>query len=183
MPNTFHPNISDEHYVAFGMITNALADLDGMLNAVIIAVVRQHPVTLTPILGMLNAKDKRDFIVTMMKGLKSPTDSKQMEKLMSRLKTLSDLRNNIAHNRWKEGRKNGTIKPLVMRAREKLHITGLGDNEKEWTAKELRAEAENCKQLARDLKAYMVKHQLLPKELRVTQSPDRNSSSSKSDNG
>jgi hypothetical protein len=187
MTNSFHPNISDEHYEAFGMITNVIADIDSLLNHMIMAIVRKDAVAAMPILMMLNAKDKRDYLIAMMKtNLCAGVPDEEFEKLMSRLKTASDLRNRIAHNRWKSGRRKGAIKPMILSARENLKVVGLEDNEKEWTAKELTIEADKFSQLGADITAFAVKHDLLRKdedESIAEKTADSSPDNSKSDKG
>jgi len=77
------------------------------------------------------------------------TESNQSEedkvsgiKLIDKVHDKSNLRNNIAHNSWKPGRREGSIKPLVLKTKGSVLMLGTGHNEKDWTAKELHSEAE-----------------------------------------
>jgi hypothetical protein len=60
-----HPMTRD-HYAAFGLITRIVAEIDGLLDQIIIAIVKGQP-TILPILAMLGTKDKMDYIEAMAK--------------------------------------------------------------------------------------------------------------------
>jgi hypothetical protein len=63
-------------------------------------------------------------------------------KLVDRVNDKSVLRNNVAHTSWRRGRRPGSIKPLVIKAKGKLLLLGAHHDEKDWTAEELNSEAD-----------------------------------------
>jgi hypothetical protein len=147
-------HITDEHYAAFGRIINTIADIDGLLDNIIVTIVqgKQKEVVL-PLLTMLSSKSKIDYIVAMGKegATMSPNAINELEKLMDRVRKAHNLRNQIAHCTWMRGTKPGTIKPLVMSARNVLKLLGIEHNEKQWTAAELNAEVQKFRKLGYDL--------------------------------
>jgi hypothetical protein len=156
-------HITEEHYAAFGRIMNLIADIDGLLDAIIMAMVqaKQKEVVL-PILTMLSSKSKIDYIVAMGKeSTMSPAAINELEKLMGRVRKARGLRNQIAHCTWMPGRKSGTIKPLLMSARGVLKMLGIEHNEKQWTAKELDDEANEFRKLGHDLASFMKRNGLI----------------------
>jgi hypothetical protein len=98
-------HITDEHYAAFGRIVNTIADIDGVLDSIIVAFVQgRHEVL--PLLTMLNSKSKIDYIVAMAKESNmSPAAIKELEKLMDRVRKAHGLRDQIAHCTWMRGTK------------------------------------------------------------------------------
>jgi hypothetical protein len=153
--------ISDEHYTAFGKIIQVVAQIDGLLDQIIIAIVRGQPPIL-PLLTLLGNKDKMDYILAMTTvSTLSPITRDGLEKLIGRVRNIQGLRNQIAHSSWRQGKRAGAIKPLTMSARSTLKMLGTGHNEKEWTVKELNLEVERYKQLGTDLAAFMKTYGLL----------------------
>jgi hypothetical protein len=162
MAETQSNHITDEHYAAFGRIVNTIADIDGVLDSIIVAFVQgRHEVL--PLLTMLNSKSKIDYIVAMAKESNmSSAVIEELEKLMDRVRKARGLRDQIAHCTWTEGTKPGTIKPLEMRARTVLKMLGIKHNEKQWTAGELNAEAKRYRELGHELADLMKRAGLIP---------------------
>lgn len=126
--------VTYDHHAAFGMIIRSVAELDGLLDQIIIAMVRGEP-TMLPILTPLGSKDKMDYVDAMAKeSTLAPIAIHGLEKLISRVRNTHALRNQIAHSGWTAGRKPGTIKPVAMYARTTLKMLGIEHNEKQWTA-------------------------------------------------
>jgi hypothetical protein len=157
-------HITDEHYAAFGRIVNTIANIDGLLDGVITAMVqaKQKEIVL-PLLTMLSSKSKIDYIVAIGKeSTMSPAAIKELEKLMDRVRRARGLRNDIAHCTWMPGTKPGTIKPLAMSARTVLKMLGVKHNENQWTANALNAEANRYRELGHELADFMKRTGLLP---------------------
>jgi len=153
--------VTPDHYMAFGMIVNIVAEMEGLLDEVIFAITKADH-TILPLLTFLSGKDKRDYILAMAKESQWPPYLvKGMEGLLDRIKKAADLRNDVAHSSWSEGRKQGTIKLAKLSARGTLRMVGVGHNEKEWTAAELKAEALKFQALGRDLLMFMRQYGLV----------------------
>jgi hypothetical protein len=80
---------------------------------------------------------------------------------MDRAKPAFALRNDIAHNVWRKGRRAGAIKPMSMSARGALKLLGSEHNEREWTAPQLKAEAQKIHELGVDLAKFMRRYELV----------------------
>jgi len=153
-------HITYDHYAAFGMIINTIADIDGLLDKIIIAMVKGQP-TILPLLTLLSSKEKIDYIVAIAKiSTMSPIAINGLEKLMDRVRKAHSLRNQIAHCTWIQGTKSGTIKPLMMSARTVLKMLGIEHNEKQWTAAELHAEVKRFQEVGKDLALFMKRYGL-----------------------
>jgi hypothetical protein len=156
-------HMSREHYAGFGMVITMTCHLDGLLDQIIIAMTKStNEPAFYPILTFLSAKDKRDYIVAMA-GVSTwpPYAIDGLTRLMARAKKALDLRNSIAHNIWRRGRRVGTIKPMSMSARGGLKLLGSEQNEREWTAPQLEAEARKIHQLGMDLAEFMKRYGLV----------------------
>ena len=155
--------LSYEHYAAFGMIIRVVAELDALLDQIIVAIIQGQPVIL-PLLTLLGTRDKTNYIVAMVKELTFPPIVRDgLERLIERVKSTQGLRNQIAHGGWIEGRKPGAIKPITMSAQATLKLLGLDTREKQWTAKELFAEAKRFEEIGRDLALFMKRYGLIPR--------------------
>ena len=155
--------MTDDHYAGIGMVITMTCHLDGLLDQIIVAMTKStNEPAFYPILTFLSAKDKRDYIEAMagistwpqylIKGLKD---------LMDRAKPAFALRNDIAHNVWRKGQRAGAIKPMSMSARGALKLRGSEHNEREWTASQLKAEAQKIHELGVDLAKFMRRYGLV----------------------
>jgi hypothetical protein len=119
-----HP-VSNDHFIAFGTIINIMVDIDGLLDAMIVAIVKGEPVIL-PLLTLLGQKDKVDYISAMAKESTLPPIAKNgLDGLLSRIRKAAALRNQIAHCPWSPGSKPGAIKPMMLGARGTLKVLGI----------------------------------------------------------
>ena len=154
-------HITDEHYAAFGRIVNTMAQIDAVLDGIIVAMAK-GTMEVLPLLPMVSSKSKGDYILAMGKEGLSLELIQELEKLMDRVRTAHVLRDQIAHCTWTWGTKPGKIKPCVMRARTVLKMRGTEANEKQWTADELNAEAQRYRELGHDLAGFMKSAGLIP---------------------
>jgi hypothetical protein len=154
-------HITDEHYAAFGRIVNTMAEIDAVLDGIIVAMAK-GTMEVLPLLPMVSSKSKGDYILAMGKEGLSLELIQELEKLMDRVRTAHVLRDQIAHCIWTWGTKPGKIKPCVMSARTVLKMRGTEPNEKQWTADELNAEAQRYRELGHDLAGFMKSAGLIP---------------------
>jgi hypothetical protein len=155
--------ITDDHYTAFGMIVHIVAEIDGLLDQIIITMVRGE-LTILPLLTFVGTKDKMGYIVAIAKESNlSPIAINGLEGLIKRAGKVHSLRNQIAHGGWIAGQRPGTIKPMTIYARETLKLLGIEHNEKQWTADELKAEATRYKRVGTDLATFMKRYGLIPR--------------------
>ena len=152
-----------DHYAGLGMVMTMTCHVDALLDQIIIAMTKtnEEP-AFYPVLTFLNNKDKRDYIVAMAQVSSwQPYVIKGLVGLMERVKVTFALRNSIAHNVWRKGRRLGAIKPISMSARGVLKLLGSDHNEREWTAPQLEAEEHKIHQLGIDLAKFMERYGLL----------------------
>ena len=154
-------HITDEHYAAFGRIVNTMAEIDAVLDGIIVAMAK-GTMEVLPLLPMVSSKSKGDYILAVGKEGLSLELIQELEKLMDRVRTAHVLRDQIAHCTWTWGTKPGKIKPCVMSARTVLKMRGTEPNEKQWTADELNAEAQRYRELGHDLAGFMKSAGLIP---------------------
>jgi hypothetical protein len=162
-----HPNpITHDHYAAFGLIIRIVADIDGPFGP------DHHCNSERPTFDSANSynarhKDKMDYIDAMAKiSTLSPITANGLEKLISRVRGVQGLRNQIAHSGWIAGRRSGAIKPVAMRAHGALKLLGVEHNEKGWTLSELRAEAKRYEEVGTELALFMKRYGLIPRKWR-----------------
>jgi hypothetical protein len=107
-------HMTHDHYAGFGMVVTMTCHLDALLDQIIVAMTKSvNEPAFYPILTFLTAKDKRDYIEAMA-GISAwqPYVIKGLKDLMDRAKPAFALRNNIAHNVWRKGRRIGAIKRI-----------------------------------------------------------------------
>jgi hypothetical protein len=110
-------HMTRDHYAAIGMVVNTVAQIDELLDQIIIAMLDANPVAYT-LLTLLNAKSKRNFIIAMAKTSNwTPEAVSRFGKLMARAKKASALRNTVAHCTFKAGLRPGPSSPCTLGAR------------------------------------------------------------------
>jgi hypothetical protein len=155
-------HMTRDHFAGFGMVITMTCHLDDLLDHIIVAMTKAE-ITIAPLLSLLNVNEKRDYIVALA-GVAAwpPYAIDGLTRLMKRTEEAFKLRNDIAHNVWRKGRRPGTIKPISIRARRTLKMLGSGHNEREWTAAQLEAEARKFHQLGLELAQFMKQYGLAP---------------------
>ena len=144
------------------MIVHTVSEIDQVLDIAITGMAGGKFAVL-PLLTYLGNKDKRDYILAMFDATMPPSASKKdAQKLMKRTGSAASLRNDVTHCAWIKGRKEGSIKPTKIQARQVLKVLGIEHNEKEWTAAELQAEAEKFHSLGVEVASFFRKHGFLP---------------------
>jgi hypothetical protein len=158
------PYITEEHYTGFGMIVHMCSHIDAMIDRIIVSMNKSHALPqFYPLLTFLSSRDKRDYVIALAKiSTLPPWAVNGLETFMDRAKTAFALRNDVAHNLWRRGRRKGTIKPTVLSARGVLKILGISHNEREWTASQLIAEAQKIHALGVELNMFMRSYDLDP---------------------
>jgi hypothetical protein len=154
-------HITEEHYAAFGRIVNTMAEIDAVLDGIIVAMAK-GTMEVLPLLPMVSSKSKGDYILAMGKEGLSPELIQELEKLMDQVRSAHVLRDQIAHCTWTSGTRPGKIKPCVMSARTVLKMRGTEPNEKQWTADELNGKAKRYRQLGHDLAGFTKRAGLIP---------------------
>src|SRR5262245_34520563 len=79
-------HITDEHYAAFGRIVNTMAEIDAVLDGIIVAMAK-GTMEVLPLLPMVSSKSKGDYILAMGKEGLSLELIQELEKLMDRVRT------------------------------------------------------------------------------------------------
>lgn len=136
-------HMTDAHYTAFGRIVQAFVSVETMYAhlAERILGIETHASAL--VFAAYGYDALKNLLQAVISESNQPDDEKKVAlKLIEKVQDKSRLRNNVAHNSWKPGRRPGSIKPMVLRTKGAFLILGIEHNEKDWTAKELSAEAD-----------------------------------------
>ena len=67
-------HVTDEHFAGFGMIVNVFAEIETLLDEMIVAITKADPVFIVPLLTFLSMKNKRDPRPSKLDAGASPTD-------------------------------------------------------------------------------------------------------------
>jgi hypothetical protein len=103
--------------------------------------------------------------------------------LVGDLGTFGALRNNIAHSRWTSGDRRGSIKPHKLDIRSgSVKFVGAEEDERDWTTKELEAEADRAFEMNRRITQFIrqtgIAPHILPKQVFSSEEIDASEGSS-----
>ena len=115
-------------------------------------------------LSQYGYEQKRQLLFVIIDDTNASDDQKKhFKKLVENIGQKSALRNNVAHCVWRQGRKEGTIKPFVIKTKARLLLLGSDADEKEWTADELHSEADEILERASAFKKFLVDYGMFPR--------------------
>lgn len=138
------PVPSKEHLNAFGSLIHHYASVETGLKIVLAGVLNVRLRLILIMTEPYGALDLRRVAKAIAKEHNWPGKSLDtFVQIVGDVKPISPLRNYIAHCRWTEGTRPGAIKPRRVDIREeKARYFGDEDDERDWTAKEIQAEAD-----------------------------------------
>jgi hypothetical protein len=141
--------LTQEHFYVFGYIVSNYAKVEQgfkFIVAKIIGVPRHVAVLLCEPYSTLSL---RNVVSTIHTAYAVPDDLR--ERLATHVKefeSFGPLRNAISHNIWREGTRQGSIKPMRLNIRSgSPKYVGADDAERDWTLDELADEAERLNAL------------------------------------
>lgn len=134
--------ITPEHYHAFGRIVQAFVAVEDFYTEIIGNIVGVDSGNAFFLLSNSSYDGVKNIIKTITSGLDIPEDQKKEgAALIDKVHDKATLRHNVAHDAWVAGKRPKSIKPIVLKAKGRLVAKGPFNNEKDWTAEELEAEA------------------------------------------
>ncbi|HWY61813.1 MAG TPA: hypothetical protein VNW15_07935 [Rhizomicrobium sp.] len=144
MAHSLEPTfILPEHYHAFGRIVQAFAAVEYLYKIIAGRINTASDGATLFLMCNTGYEGAKNILTAIINGLDISEDKKKSGlDLIDAVHKRATLRNNASHNTWTEGRRPKSIKPIVLRARNKLVTLGTGHNEKDWTAVELNQEAD-----------------------------------------
>lgn len=163
MPQSPHESshVSQEHYTAFGRIVHAFARVETILAEAIRCLLKMSTEQAAVSLSQYGYEQLRGLLQAMIEEASAPKNHKEeFLDLIAAIHKKAPLRNNVAHSVWRAGRKDKTIKPFVLKMKGKMFVLGTHHNEKDWTAEELHAEADDILLRLSNLHQYLVKEGL-----------------------
>lgn len=85
-----------------------------------------------------------------------PKELERFIQIVGDLGAFGPLRNAIGHSRWTKGKRRGSIKPLGIDIRSgSVRLVGKEPDERDWTAKELKAEGQKLRAINQRLVQFM----------------------------
>jgi hypothetical protein len=131
--------LTQDHFMAFGAIVHQFARHEYLMQCLMNTVVRVHITPLSMLTVELSYRARRETLLSLIRA--KPLPKKQLERIESYLAALhkhNGLRNAIAHQLWKEGTRNGTVRPFGLSVRGgNVAIKGIIENEQEYTENDL----------------------------------------------
>jgi hypothetical protein len=155
--------VSPNYYTAFGSIVQQFARHEYLMQGIISAVIGVNVADVSMLTVELSYRARREALLSVIRA--KPLPRPQLERIESFLAELhrhSGLRNAIAHNIWKEGRRPGSIRPLGLSVRGgKVSFKGIADNEPDYTVSQLFKIANDLTTLHDKFSAYLSGENLL----------------------
>ena len=157
-------HVAPEHFAAFGRVCHAFARVESIYEAAILTSLELLPYQAAMTLSQYGYEPKRQLLFAIIEETDAPDAlQKKFKSLIESIGKKSALRNNVAHCVWRKGSRDGAIKPYVIKTKSRLLLLGGDDDtERDWTAQELHAEADEILERASAFKAFLVDHGLFP---------------------
>jgi hypothetical protein len=147
--------VTKDHLYAFGRIIQAFVSVETLYGHLILRILQVDDGVGPLLLSGHGYDGLKNLLKTIISALDITDDDKEAAlKLVDRIGDKANLRNNVAHNGWKKGKRKGSIKPMVIKTKGTLKLLGVGHNEKDWTAAELHVEAQEILDRAYALGAF-----------------------------
>ena len=136
-PTSYPP--TEDHYRAFGGIVQQFARHERLIERAIARMLGAGIGATSIVTSGLGYLGKRDALLSLIKLSTMPkSNAENIIGFLDKLHSRNGLRNAIAHNVWKAGEREGSIKPLGLTARGGTgKIRGLRKNEPDYTARDL----------------------------------------------
>ena len=133
------PLLHDDHFRAFGAIVHQFARFEAIMVGIMCKVSNLDSVYGGVFTSELPYRGKKDTLAAILDLRKVPAE--QIEKLngyLGQVHKWNSLRNAIAHNVWKPGRRPGSVMPfgLSVRNRDQIFV-GYEEKDRDYTAEEL----------------------------------------------
>jgi hypothetical protein len=154
-----------EHFQAFGAIVHQFARFEVLIGIIINQVLGGRKLSMTAIaISSLSYSQKSDALKTLLKIAIFPDNHNTViTGLISDFNAYSQLRNDIAHNIWREGKRHTSIKAVSVSSRGgKVKIRGISHDETDYTLGELTDIADNLTRIHDELRGFLEKVGAIP---------------------
>lgn len=153
---------SVKQFEAFGRIIHYYAEAEFGIKFAMASIIEINVPDLFIIAEPLSSLSLRKVAKSLIKDRFAQTKGRdEFLYIVGDFGTFGPLRNIIAHNLWVKGTRRGSIKPFGLDIRsESAKFIGSDDAEKDWTTKELFAEAGRLRDLHTRLRKYMRRYGL-----------------------
>ena len=152
------PLLSDEHYNLFGRITHGYASSEWGLKFLLAAMLKLDISIFLIVSEPYGSQDLRNVLKSIAKWSTFENDEEfeQIIGLVGRLKSYGKIRNFIAHNRWTQGKRVRSIRPIAMNIRSgKAATLGYSDDDEDYVIEELAIIADGTFKLDSDIKNFI----------------------------
>ena len=160
--------VTKDHILAFGSITHFYANAESFIKYTIAGLTK----TKFEDVVVLTAPYQSAQLINVVKSLAKLRDidddsANSLLEIIGDFKARAKMRNFVAHSRWTDGKRPGSIKPTNADIRAvKLVLRGRrNSDEQDWTAEELQQEAALTQKLCFDIVAWMFAEGMLSDEL------------------
>ena len=154
--------VTDNHFLAFGAIIHLFARHEFLMIGIVSALTGATIFHTAMLMAELPYRGKRDTVLALIKLLLSHTQVEQIKGYLGQLHTWNALRNSIAHSTWVEGARPDSIKAFGMSVRGgEADPKGVGEDERDYTAKELNDISDQLKRLHTRFRKYLDSQNLL----------------------
>lgn len=145
--------VTDEFLLAFGDLIHQAANVEVGLKVSLAGMLDIRP-TLILLLAEPYSGAKLREIVKTIAGEQSWPDGAldRLAEIVGRSRQHTTLRNHVAHSRWHKGVREGSIKPIGLKLKnDRAAYFGHLDDERDWTAEEIRACASQLRKLCAEI--------------------------------
>ena len=154
-------SVEQYHFLMFGAITHYYAKAEVGLKIVMAGLMGADLVTVMALTEPYSSLDLRNVLKSLNKAGAfphelSPEERNRLTHLIGTLQSFGKLRNNIAHNIWRDGDKPDSIKPVYIDIRSgKVKEVGADPEEKSYTRDDLLNETMRIEQLVSDITQFL----------------------------
>jgi len=151
-------NVTKDHLLGFGAIVHYYAQVETGIKLGVAETVGVSYIEMLILSEPYGTQNLRNVAKSLIKS-RDEINSHQERflQIIGDLGAFGPVRNAIAHSRWIEGKRPGSIKPTRIDIREgKPRIFGAEDDDKDWTAEDLYAAADKLADINRRMAQLLV---------------------------
>jgi hypothetical protein len=150
--------VTKEHLLGFGGITHYYAVAETGIKIGLAAVLGVELIDVLIMCEPYSSLDLRNVAKSVAKAHEPITpEVERFLQLVGDFGAFSSIRNLIAHSRWREGIREGSIRPSRLDIRDgKARTYGLEDGERDWTADDLFSEANKLVDFNRRIGQFLI---------------------------
>ena len=157
MTSPLYP-LTKEHYLAFGVIVHSFARFERLIEISIHCAIGARSFGLAAMaISGLGYQAKSEALSALLGTVKFPNDDNaKILKYLTDFNSNLPLRNVIAHHVWREGKREGSIKPLKISVRGgKRRLQGTREEETDYTLDDLASIATSLNDQCEEFAAFL----------------------------